>query len=172
MSRGRVAAGTSRFLRRYLRAPTLSVGAATTYLRAAYALAFLVQCLVAALVGVSVLALAGGGSRQPNTLLAWALALLALSQLPIMLFVVARFASFKSAPGARAAALRAALLAGVLLASTAWYLALALATGQVGVPLYLLLALTLTAYTTGFLLVGRLGRVAAGERIREDPPGE
>lgn len=71
----------------------------------------------------------------------------------------------KGGPGARQAALKSALLMGALLASSAWFLALALATGQAGAPLYLLLLLTLSAYPVGFILIGRLGQVAASEEF-------
>lgn len=141
-------------------------------LRSAYALAFLAQCLVAALVGVVVVLLAGGVTGRPSPLLAWILVGIALAQLPVVVFVVTRLGALKAGRGVRRAALSAALMTGVMLASAAWFLALALATGQTGVPLFVLLFLTLSGYATGFLLVGRLGRVAASERVGDAGPEE
>lgn len=130
-------------------------------------LAFLAQCVVAALVGVVVVLLAGGAPRNPSSLLAWTLVVFALAQLPVVAFAVTRMSGLPGGSGARRSALSAALMAGVLLASSAWFLSLALATGQAGVPLFLLLLLTLTGYALGFLVVGRLGRVAASEVLGE-----
>lgn len=129
------------------------------------------QCVVAALVGAGVVLLAGGGPRNPSDLLAWILAGLGLAQMPVAIFVVARLAALKSGAGARRAALSAALMTGVMLASTAWFLSLALATGQRGAPVFVLLFLTLSGYAVGFLLVGRLGKVAASETMG-DPEAE
>lgn len=150
---------------RYLNSPELTSGAAAAMLRSAYALAFLAQCAAAALVGTAVVLLAGGAPSRPSPLLAWILVGIALAQLPVVVFVVARLGALKAGKGARRAALSAALMTGLMLASAAWFLALALATGQVGLPLFVLLFLTVSGYATGFLLVGRLGRVAASERV-------
>lgn len=147
------------------------MGAAAAFLRSAYVMAFLAQCVVAALVGVVVVLLAGGAPRNPSSLLAWILVAMALAQMPVVVFVVARLGALGGGPGARKAALSAALTTGILLASSAWFLALALATGQVGMPLFALLLVTLSCYALGFLLVGRLGRVAASETVGE-PPAE
>ncbi len=130
-------------------------------------LAFLAQCVLAAAVGVIVVALAGEGPRNPSALLAWILVGIALAQLPVALLVVSRLTVVKPVRGARRAALSAALMTGVLLAATAWYLSLALAIGQTGLPLFVLLFLTLSGYAVGFLLVGRLARVASAEVLGE-----
>lgn len=145
------------------------MGAAAAFLRSAYVLAFLAQCVVAALVGVVVVLLAGGAPGNPSSLLAWILVAMALAQMPVVVFVVARLGAMGGGPGARKAALSAALTTGILLASSAWFLSLALATGQVGLPLFTLLLVTLSCYALGFLLVGRLGRVAATETVGEPP---
>lgn len=131
-------------------------------------MAFLAQCAVAALVGVVVVLLAGGGPSRPSALLAWILVGIALAQMPVVVFVVTRLGALRTGRGARQAALSAALMTGVMLASTAWFLALGLATGQTGVPLFVLLFLTLSGYAIGFLLVGRLGRVAASEKVGDE----
>src|SRR5690606_36296247 len=154
-------------IRHYLRAPSLTVGGAAAFLRASYVLAFMGQVAAAVLVGELVLLLAGGVTRSPSSLLAWVLVGLALLQLPVITFATARLGAVRSGSGARRAALHGALVTGVLLASSAWFLSLALATVQSGPPLFLLLALTLFAYGLGFLLTGRLGRVAASEAFEE-----
>lgn len=143
----------------------MTAGGATTFLRSAYAASFLAHAAVAALVGVVVVILAGAAPRNPNSLLAWMLVGLTLAQLPVALLIVVRAAALRAGPGARRAALSSAILTGVMLASTAWFLALALATGQGGTPLFVLLLVALTAYSVGFLLMGRLGRVAASEQL-------
>lgn len=155
----------STFAGRYLHTPQISLAGATSFLRSAFVLAFMAQCVVAALVGVVVVLLAGQAPRNPSALLAWILVGIALAQLPVVVFVVARLGALKPGKGARRAALSAALMTGVMLASTAWFLALALATGQAGAPLFVLLFLTVSGYAVGFLLVGRLGRVAASEVV-------
>lgn len=123
------------------------------------------QCVLAALVGIVVVLLAGDTPSKPSAILSWILVGIALAQLPVALLIVGRLSVLKPAQGARRAALSAALMTGALLAATAWYLSLALATGQMGIPLFVLLFLTLTGYAVGFLQVGRLGRVAAAEVI-------
>jgi len=50
-----------------------------------------------------------------------------------------------------------------VLSTPAWFLALALATGQRGLPLAALFGVLALAYGLGALLVGRLGRNAAAE---------
>lgn len=126
------------------------------------------QGAVAALVALGVGLLAGGAPTEPSPILAWILVALAVGQLPLVLGITMRFGAMKGGAGARRGALSTALLAGVMLASTAWFLALALATGQAGAPLFLLLFLTMLAYTVGFALMGRLARVAATEKFETE----
>ncbi len=159
-------------LRHYLRAPRITAGSARSLLRAAFASAFLAQVLVASLVGVVVRLLAGGVRSSPSPLLGWTLVIVALVQLPIMFYASQRVGAPQGhgAPtgsGARRAALSASLLSGVLLATSAWFLALALAAGQSGAPLFVLLALVLLSYSGGFLAVGRLGNIAATESFEQ-----
>ncbi len=130
------------------------------------------QVAVAVVVGLAVVLLAGGVTRSTNSLLAWVLVVLALAQLPVIMFSTQRLGTLQPGAGARRAALQGALVTGVLLASTAWFLSLALATGQNGAPLFLLLSLTLLAYGVGFILTGRLGRLAASEVFEEPDGGE
>jgi len=114
------------------------------------------QTAVAVLVGVTVAALAPGAPR-PSPLLAWTLVALAGAQLPVGLASLARLGAVTS----RQAALSRAIFAGVTLSTTAWFAALALATGQRGAPVAVLMAALLLAYALGFLATGRLARAAA-----------
>lgn len=177
-------------LQAYLRAPRITAGSARAFLRAAFASAFLAQVLFAALVGVAVRSLAGGVRSAPSPVLGWALVIVALVQLPVMFLASQRVgvsrghgvseghgasrghgaSDGRGAPqghGARRAALSASLLSGVLLATSVWFLALALAAGQSGTPLFVLLALVLLSYSAGFLAVGRLGGIAATETFEQ-----
>ncbi len=151
-------------LRRYLTTPELEPWRAASFLRLAYAAAFLGQGIVAALVATGVRALAGTPGR-PSSLLAWLLVAFAAAELPIALAVTARLGAVRT----RRSALTATILAGVMLASSAWFAALALATGQRGTPVLALLALVSVGYAVGFVAVGRLARRplaidVAGER--------
>jgi len=140
-------------LRHYLTTAELEPGRAASFLRLAYAASFLAQVVVAALIAVVVRALAGGPG-SPSALLAWLLVAFAVMELPVALLVTARMGAARS----RRSALTAAILAGTMLASSAWFAALALATGQRGTPVFLLLALVTIGYAVGFFAVGRLAR--------------
>jgi len=117
------------------------------------------------LVGVAVSALAGGSGRA-SSLLAWTLVAFAFAQLPLGLAATVRLSSLAS----RQAVLARALLAGVTLSTTSWFASLALATGQMGLPVYTLLAVLVLAYGLGFLVTGRLARAAA--QIAPGAPAE
>lgn len=126
------------------------------------------QTALAVLVGVGVAALAPGAPR-PSPLLAWTLVALAGAQLPIGLASLARLA----AVAGRQAALSRAIFAGVTLSTTAWFAALAFATGQRGAAVYVLLVTLLVAYGAGFVATGRLSRAAASappRRQQGSPP--
>lgn len=142
-------------LRDYLSAPELAPGRVASFLRLTYAVAFLAQVVVAALVAVAVRALAGGAG-SPSALLAWMLVAFAVMEMPIALLVTARMGAAPS----RRSALTAAIMAGTMLASNAWFAALALATGQRGAPVAILLVLVMSGYAVGFFAVGRLARAA------------
>ncbi|HZJ08065.1 MAG TPA: hypothetical protein VFD39_00045 [Trueperaceae bacterium] len=117
---------------------------------------FVAQLLVAALVAVVVASLAPGETR-PNAFLGWVLVALALLQVPLALAVTSRLGPVSSSR----AALSRTLLSAVTLASSAWFAALAVATGQQGWSVYLLVALVGGAYALGFLATGRLAAAAA-----------
>ncbi|HLU82083.1 MAG TPA: hypothetical protein VKZ43_01665 [Trueperaceae bacterium] len=125
-------------------------------LRLVYVLAFMAQVLVAALVATFVRALAGGPPR-PSDVLAWVLVALAVMQLPFAALMASRLGAVTS----RQAALARTLFTAVILAATAWSTALALATGQRGLSVYVLLSTVMLAYALGFLAVSRLAGRAA-----------
>lgn len=125
------------------------------------------QTLVAVLVGVAVTALAPGTPR-PSAVLSWTLVALAGAQLPIGLASLARLAAVSS----RQAALSRAVFSGVTLSTTSWFAALAMATGQRGAPVFVLLATLLLAYGLGFIATGRLARAGASCPPRMGPPPE
>lgn len=129
---------------------------AASFLRLVFLLTFYAQLLVAGLVAVALRA-AAGSSGSPNDLLAIVLVACALAQLPVALASTAGLSRVLT----RQQALSRALFMGVLLSSTAWFAALALATGQGAAASYALLALVLVAYALGFLAVGRLARKAS-----------
>jgi len=124
--------------------------------RTVYALAFMAQVVVATVVAVAVRALAGGAPR-PSDFLAWVLVALAVMQLPL----AALSASRLGAIGSRQAALSRTLFTAITLSATAWFTALAVATGQRRLSVYLPLALVMMAYGLGFLVVSRLAGHAA-----------
>lgn len=125
-------------------------------LRLVYVSTFMAQVLVATLVAVLVRA-AAGGTPRPSQILAWVLVALALMQLPIAAVLVSRQGAITS----RQTALARTLFTAILLSATAWSTALALATGQRGLSVYVLLTLVMLAYALGFLSVGRLASRAA-----------
>lgn len=145
-----------RALRGYLRADPLPPWRAASFLRAAYVAMFLAQLAVAALVAVAVASLAQGEIR-PNAFLGWVLVALAVLQVPLALAVSSRLGAVSS----RQAALSRTILSSVTLAGSGWFAALAVATGQRGWSVYLLVALVGGAYALGFVTVGRLAQAAA-----------
>jgi len=151
-------------LKRYLRDEPLPATRSAATLRLVYALTFMAQVLVAALVAAVVRWLAGGNPR-PSDLLAWVLVALAIMQLPFAALASSRLGTIAT----RQAALARTLFTAVILASTAWAAALALATGQRGASVYVLLSLVLLSYALGFLAVSRLAGRAAGLPPQPDP---
>ncbi|HET8985748.1 MAG TPA: hypothetical protein VFN03_08310 [Trueperaceae bacterium] len=141
----------------------MSRSAAT--LRLVYALAFMAQVLVATVVAVIVRALAGGTPR-PSEILAWVLVALAVMQLPFAALLSTRLGFIANRQGA----LARTLFTAIVLASTAWATALALATGQRGLSVYVLLSLVMLAYALGFLVVSRLASRASA-LPPQAPPG-
>lgn len=140
---------------------------ATSALRLTFVAMFLAQVAVAVLV-VTLILLLGDSPSDGGSPLGPVLAVLAFLQ--CLLGVTLPDALARS--GSKGSVLSATLLAAVLLATPAWFLMLALVTGQRPLPLTLLLLAALTAYGLGFVLCGRLGaRVAVAAR-REEPQGQ
>lgn len=135
-------------------------------LRLVYALTFMAQVLVAALMAATVRALAGGAPR-PSEILAWVLVALALLQLPFAALMSARLGTISS----RQVALARTLFTAIILSATAWSTALALATGQRGLSVYVLLSLVMLSYALGFLAVTRLAGRGAELPPRGGPKG-
>lgn len=143
-------------LRRFLRSDPLESWRAASFLRLVYLVVFYCQLLVAALVAVLLRALAGA-SGTPSGLLAAVLIAAAVAQLPLAVASTVGLSRVTS----RQQALSRTLFMGVLLSTTAWFAALALATGQGATASYALVALVLVAYALGFLMIGRLARRSA-----------
>ncbi len=147
-------------LRRYLGAPHLDEHAAGSVLRAAYAVAFMAQVVVATLVAILVRLLATGQSPRPNDVLTWMLVVFSVLEMALAGVLSTRLRLVKG----RRAALSTTLMIATLYGSVAWFMALALATEQRGIALYVLLLLLSAGYALGFLGVGRLAKVAAAEQ--------
>ena len=141
----------------YLNTEPLPSWRAAAFLRAVFVAAFTSQVVVAVAVGVLVSALAPGTPR-PNAILGWVLVAFAVMEIPLAVAVASRLGS----AGSRRAVLSRVILAAVVLAGTAWFAVLAVATAQQGASVYLLIALVAGAYGLGFISVGRLARAAAG----------
>lgn len=145
-------------VRRYLSVPDLTEAAAGAVLRPVFLAGFSAQLVVAALVALLVRMLAAGVTPRPNPLLTWILVGFGVVELVIAAALSTRLGSVKD----RRAALTTTLITASLYGSISWFLALALATEQRGLPLYLLLLLLSAGYALGFVGVQRLAKAAAG----------
>ncbi|HEX7005101.1 MAG TPA: hypothetical protein VF168_13025 [Trueperaceae bacterium] len=145
-----------RAVARFLSEPEPSSGLVSSALRLTFVMMFMAQVAVALLV-VALILLLGGTIAGGPTVLGPVLALLALAQC----FLGVLLPDALSRTGSKGSVLSATLLSAVLLATPAWFLMLALLTGQAPLALLLLLAALLTGYALGFWLCGRLGRRAA-----------
>ncbi len=123
-------------------------------LRGVFAAMFLAQVGVAALLAGVLAWVVGVRAAPPLT--SQILVVLALVGVP----VAATMAHLRARSGSKGAALAGVLLAGVLLATPAWFLAFAALIGSGGVYLTLLLLVVVTAYALGFLLCGRFAGFA------------
>ena len=163
-------------LRQFLVTPEPGVAQALAALRALFALTFAAQVLLAALLAASLSFFAG--EQEASALLSQILLVLSLLQVPLG----ATLSLLSARSGGKGAALSGTIMAGVVLASTAWFLAFSLLVGSA--PLYLVLSLlvVVNAYAVGFFLCGRLAKVAVmnprvepkqrrvGEVLRERSP--
>ena len=133
-------------------------------LRRIFAATFLAQAGVAALLSGG-LALVAGSRAPAPTLASQILVILALAGLP----VAATMAHLTGRAGGKGAALAATIIAGVLLATPAWFLAFAVLVGSASLYLALLLAVVVNSYAVGFLLCGRFaGFAVAVPPVRAD----
>lgn len=149
-------------LRTYLRSEQLERRQAAAVLRLAYVAAFGAQAAFALAVGIAV-RLATRLPAPSNSLMAWILVALALMELPFGALV----ATLATRQPGRSSALSGALMLGVVLATPAWFAALAFATGHQGLPVMLLWMCLALAYGLGFLFASRL----AGSAVQGDPVG-
>ena len=124
-------------------------------LRGVFAAMFLAQVGVAAVLAGG-LALLAPAQASASPLTAQILVVLALVDLP----VAATLPFLSARGGGKSAALAATLLAGVLLATPAWFLAFAALVESGVVYLLLLLAVVLNAYALGLFLCGRFAGFA------------
>ena len=132
-------------------------------MRLLYLAAFATQTVVALVVGVVVRIL----TRLPppaTALLGWILVVLALLQVALGAGLGVMAGRYSS----RSAALSGTITLGVVLATPAWYAALAFATAQGTLPALGLLTCLALAYAVGLLMVTRLA-VAAAAAAPEPP---
>lgn len=113
------------------------------------------QLVIAMATGL-VLRLLAPGAGSPDSLLAWMLVILSLPHLPLALALSVRGIQ----GGNRGSALSATLLTAVLLSTPAWFLSLAIITGQQGLPVLLLMMILVSQYAIGMVMTGRFARLA------------
>lgn len=143
-------------LRTYLLAPTLERSHAALVLRGVFATMFVAQ-LVIALLLAGLLRLIDPIVTRPSPLLGWVLVALAALELPLG----TALAGVAGRGNDRRRALSAALLGAVVLSTPAWFAALALATGQRGLPIWVLWGMLALYYAVGVAFVGRFASRAA-----------
>lgn len=150
--------------RRFLAAPVPTAADAGAALRAMYALAFLAQTSLAALVAL-ILGWAVDATPRANDVVAAVLLVFGALHLPLGAFLAW---SASRAPG-KGAAMASAITASVLLSVPAWFLALAVISGQRAPYLVAGLAVLSAGYALGFAFVPRFVRAAT---TPEDPVPE
>ena len=140
--------------RRYVRGDSLPASSAAALHRAAFALSFGAQTVLALVVGGLVRVLTETPA-EPGLLLGTVLVVLAVLQGPAGF--AAGLAPWPDGERARTAALQRTLFAAILLSTPAWYLAFLVATGGGGWPLLTLIGLLGVYWLAGILLATRLG---------------
>jgi hypothetical protein len=130
-------------------------------------LLFMGQLVIAMATGL-VLRLLAPGAGSPDSLLAWMLVILSLPHLPLALAVSVRGIQ----GGNRGSALSATLLTAVLLSTPAWFLSLAIITGQQGLPVLLLMVILVSQYAIGMIMTGRFARLALVAPTKEAAAAE
>jgi hypothetical protein len=147
-----------RALQSFLKNPQPSEGEAASSLRMIYVLTFMVQIAVAAvLAGVMVAVV---GRQSPGTLLAQILIVMSLAQLPLALLLSIGV----SKAGGKQAALSASIMAGVLLSTPAWFIALTFLVSSPFIYIATLFVILMFYYAIGLMLCGRWAKVALQEK--------
>jgi hypothetical protein len=150
-----------RALQSFLKNPQPSEGEAASSLRMVYVLTFIAQLAVAAvLAGVMVAVV---GRQSSSTLLAQILVVMSLVQLPLALLLSIGV----SKAGGKQAALSASIMAGVLLSTPAWFIALTFLVSSTFLYIAILFAILTLYYAIGFMLCGRWAKVALQEKKQE-----
>ncbi len=144
-----------KLLRQYLHGKDLNLAQATSFLRLVFVVLFMSQLVLAMLTGMALRLAVPGAATGGNPLLGWVLVIISLPHLPLVLYLSSRGVKALD----RGSSLSATLLAGVLLSTPAWFLSLALITGQPLLQLGLLLAILLLQYALGLFLVNRFARL-------------
>ena len=149
-------------LRHFLVSEELTGSSVSAILRSVFATMFFAQTLLALVLGGMLRF--GFASTPSSPLVAQILLGFSLLQLPLTLFLSRQATHSEHGDsehgGGRQAALSATLLSGVLLATPAWFLALALALGTNTLYLILFFAVLMSYYLIGFLLVKTFSNVA------------
>ncbi len=149
-------------LQRFLKNPQPSEYEASSVMRAIYVLSFMVQIAIAALVAGVMVAIAG--RQASGTLLAQILVVMSLAQLPLALLLSIRV----SKAGGKQAALSASIMAGVLLSTPAWFLAMTFLVSSTFLYLGILFAILMLYYAVGLMLCGRWAKVALEEKKQSE----
>jgi hypothetical protein len=136
---------------------------ALSFLRLAFVLLFMGQVVVAMTTGLG-LRLISPAPPNPNSLLAWMLVVLSIPNLPLALALGVRGLT----GGNRGSALSATLLTAVLLSTPAWFLSLAIITGQRGLPVIMLGLILAGQYAIGIFLTGRFARLSIAVPAKAD----
>jgi hypothetical protein len=140
---------------------------ALSFLRLSFVLLFMGQLVIAMATGL-VLRLLAPGAGSPDSLLAWMLVILSVPHLPLALALSVRGIQ----GGNRGSALSATLLTAVLLSTPAWFLSLAMITGQQGLPVIILMMILAGQYAIGMVMVGRFARLSLVAPKKDDAEAE
>ena len=141
-------------LRHFLAAKEITRSEVSGTLRLVFVAMFFAQIVLALLLGFGLRLTFNSAPSSP--LLAQILLTFSVVQLPLTLFLSQQ----AGRSGGRQAALSAALLSGVLLATPAWFLSLVLALGTQTLYLVLFFAVLMSYYLIGLLLVRGFSHVA------------
>jgi hypothetical protein len=145
-------------LQHFLKNPQPNEHEALSILRGIYVLSFTAQIAVAALLTGVMVAVAG--RQSSGTLLAQILVMMSLAQLPLALLLSIGV----SKAGGKQAALAASIMAGVLLSTPAWFLAMSFLVSGTFLYIAILFLILMLYYAVGFMLCGRWAKVALQQK--------